>query len=324
MFPPVVADGIAYASAMALLACGITLIYMCTRTFNFAHASMATWGLFIVYTGVELYGGSPYYYFPFAFLFGGLLGAICYIWINGPLLRRRASEVTLMMSTLGYELILLSALQMYSDYLTLKFKLYPGLITLGTYDFRIFGIKAITVVSFVSAVGILTALHLFLVRTKFGIAIRATVENPPLANIIGINSEKVYITSWILGGGLASLGGAMISLVLTGSPVMGWTIIVTMFAASILGGLYSIYGGTLGGYLVGLAEYVGMSILAALVGPWILTYRPVVPLIIMCVALLVFPRGLAGIPWGSLLKLGRIFKGIRNKGSEGRGRVAKT
>jgi len=322
MFPPVVADGIAYASAIALMACGITLIYMCTRTFNFAHASMATWGLFIVYTGVELYGGSPYHYFPLAFLFGGLLGAICYICVNGPLIRRQASEVTLMMSTLGYELVLLSALQMYADYLTLKFKLYPRLITMGTYDFQIFGVKAITVISFVSAVTILTALHLFLVRTKFGIAIRATVENPPLANIVGINSEKVYMTSWIIGGGLASLGGAVVGLVLTGSPYMGWTIIVTMFAASILGGLYSIYGGTLGGYIVGIAEYVGMSILAGIVGPWILPYRPVVPLIIMSIALLAFPQGLAGIPWSSLIE--KVFKGVRKETSEGRGKVTKT
>lgn len=311
MIPPVVADGIAYASAIALLACGITLIYMCTRTFNFAHASMATWGLFIVYTGVELYGGSPYQYFPLAFLFGGILGAICYICINGPLLRRQASEVTLMMSTLGYELILLSTLQMYADYLTKKFKLYPRLITLGTHDFQIFGIRAVTTISFIMAVSILTTLHLFLIKTKFGIAIRATVENPPLANVIGINSEKVYITSWIIGGGLASLGGATISLVLTGSPYMGWTIIVTMFAASILGGLYSIYGGTLGGYIVGIAEYVGMSILAGIIGPWILAYRPVIPLIIMAVTLLAFPRGLAGIPWVLIVK--KIFRTVRKE-----------
>jgi len=300
--PPVVSDGIVYASAMALLASGITLIYMCTKTFNFAHASMATWGLFVVYTGVSLYGGSPYNYLVLAFLFGSLLGIMNYLFVTGPLLRRNASEVTLMMSTLGYELVLLSAVQIYADFLTKVYKLYPRLITMSTYDFQVYGIKASMILSLIIALSILISLHLFLVKTKFGIAIRATVENPDLAKIIGIDAEKVYISSWILGGGLASLGGAVAALVVTGSPYMGWSLIVSMFAASILGGLYSVYGGILGGFVIGLAEYPGLYALSGIMGNWVLAYRPVVPLIIMVIALFIFPRGLAGIPWSTLLK----------------------
>ena len=303
---PIIADGITFASALALLAFGITLLYVCTRTFNFAHASMATWGLYVMYTGVELFGGSPYQYLPLAFLFGALLGVICYIFINGPLLRRGASEVTLMMSTLGYDILLLSLIQIYCDYLTRVYKLYPRMVTMSKYDFEIFGVRAATIVSLASTIGILIALHLFLHKTRFGVAVRATIENPPLANIIGINSEIVYMTSWIIGGGLASLGGAMISMVLTGSPVMGSLMVVSMFAASILGGLFSIYGGALGGYVVGLAEYIGIYALKLSVGPWILTYRPVIPLIIMAVTLLFLPQGLAGIPWASIIER---FKG---------------
>ncbi|HDI42482.1 MAG TPA: branched-chain amino acid ABC transporter permease, partial [Candidatus Bathyarchaeota archaeon] len=135
----------------------------------------------------------------------------------------------------------------------------------------------------------------------FGVALRATIENPSLASVIGINPEIVYLVSWVIGGGLACLGGAMISMVLTGTPVMGMLIVVSMFAASILGGLYSIYGGALGGYVVGLAEYVGIYGLKTVVGPWILPYRPVIPLIIMAVTLLIFPQGLAGLPWGAIV-----------------------
>jgi len=299
--PPIIAGGLTFASALALLAFGITLLYVSTRTFNFAHASMATWGLYITYTGVELFGGTPYQYYPLAFLFGALLGVICYVFINGPLLRREASETTLMMSTLGYDLILLSVIQIYCDYLTRVYKLYPRMITMSEYDVEIFGVSASTFIAPICTIAILIALHLFLYKTKFGVALRATIENPSLASVIGINPEIVYLVSWVIGGGLACLGGAIISMVLTGTPVMGMLLVVSMFAASILGGLYSIYGGALGGYVVGLAEYVGIYGLKTLVGPWILPYRPVIPLIIMAVTLLIFPQGLAGLPWGAIV-----------------------
>ncbi|RLF08044.1 MAG: branched-chain amino acid ABC transporter permease [Thermoprotei archaeon] len=310
---PIIADGITFASALALLAFGITLLYVCTRTFNFAHASMATWGLYVAYTGVSLFGGTPYHYLPFAFLLGALLGAICYFGINGPLLRRKASDITLMMSTLGYDLVLLSFIQIYCDYLTHVYKLHPRLITLSVYDFIVFGVKASMLISLIITIGILLFLHVFLYKTRFGVAIRATIENPALSSIIGINSERVYLVSWIIGGGLACLGGALIAMVSTGTPVMGMLLVVSMFAASILGGLYSIYGGAIGGYVVGLAEYIGIYVLKGYVGTWVLSYRPVLPLIIMSTALLLFPQGLAGISWESIIKR---FKGAKKSEEE--------
>jgi len=314
MIPPVLASGLAYAGAIALMACGITIIYMCTRTFNFAHATMATWGFYITYTCLMLYGGSPYQYFPLSFLFGALLGAICYFGVNRPLLKRKASEITLMMSTMGYDMALLATIQIFCDFLTYRLGLYPRMVTMSAYDVEVAGVSASTLVSVILAVSILTILHFFLTKTKFGIAMRATIENPVLASAIGIDSEKVYLTAWLLGGGLASLGGALASMVITGTPVMGNIIIVTMFAGSILGGLYSIYGSLLGGFVVGLAEYVGTYLLSLALGGWVLGYRMVVPLVIMAVTLLFVPRGLAGLPWEKLFRKIRAYVGGRLKG----------
>ena len=319
MLHPVVAGGLAYAGAIALMACGITIIYMCTRTFNFAHATMCTWGFYVTYTMVELYGGTPYQYFPLAFLVGALLGAVCYFGINRRLLRRKASEITLMMSTLGYHMMLLALIQIYCDYLTYKLGLYPRRVTMSVHDVEVAGVRASTIVSICLAVGILTVLHLFMTRTKFGIAMRATVENPMLASVIGINSEKVYLTSWILGGGLAALGGALVSFVITATPVLGDMIIVVMFAGSILGGLYSVYGSLLGGFVVGLAEYLGTYGLSLVLGGWVMGYRLVIPLLIMALTLLLFPRGLAGIPWRELpTRLREALRPARVKESLGR------
>ena len=99
-------------------------------------------------------------------------------------------------------------------------------------------------------------------------------------------------------------------MVSTGTPVMGMLLVVSMFAASILGGLYSIYGGAIGGYVVGLAEYIGIYVLKGYVGTWVLSYRPV---IIMSTALLLFPQGLAGISWESIIKR---FKGAKKSEEE--------
>ncbi|MFX0054284.1 MAG: branched-chain amino acid ABC transporter permease [Promethearchaeota archaeon] len=324
ILPPLVADGLAYGSGLALLACGITLIYMTTRTFNFAHASMCTWGLFVIYSGYYLTGLTPYVFFPLAFLLGAGQGLVWYLVCNRYLLRRGADETVLMMSTLGYELLLLSFVQMFADVLT-SIGAYPRLITMSTVDFEILGMRAITVISLISAIAILATLHLYLTRTKFGLAIRATVENTSLAGVTGINSERVYLTAWILGGGLAGLGGAYMGMVATGSPVLGWGIIVPMFAASILGGLYSIYGGIVGGYIVGLAEYVLLAALAVVVGSGILPYRQVIPLAIMVIVLLVLPQGLAGLTRQDLKKLimKETWVGLGQRGSRRLGQLAR-
>lgn len=306
------ASGLIYASALALAAGGITLLYITTKTFNFAHASMATWGFYVVYSGVVLIGGTPYQYFPFAFLFGSLLGVICYYGLNRPLLGRRASDITLMMSTLGYDLILLSAIQMYADYLTFGFKLFPRRVSMGLFDFELFGTRAAAVILPLMAVVFLSGLHMFLVKTKFGVAMRATIENPVLAGASGINSDRIYLVSWVIGGGMAALGGAAMAMAITGTPVLGMNAVPFMFAGAILGGLHSLYGGILGGFVVGMAEYAGVFALSQRFGPWVLGYRMGIPLLLMAATLLIFPRGLAGIPWIALA--GKLFgkkKGVK-------------
>jgi branched-chain amino acid transport system permease protein len=71
--------------------------------------------------------------------------------------------------------------------------------------------------------------------------------------------------------------------------------LVSIFASSILGGLSSIYGAVLGGYMIGLVEVLGIFQLSRVVGGWILPYRIIFPLLIMAVTLLVFPKGLSGL-----------------------------
>jgi len=310
--PAWLASGLAYASGLSLTAGGITLLYITTRTFNFAHASMATWGFYVVYTGTVLYGGTPYRWLPLSFLLGALLGVICYLVLNRHLLARKANTITLMMSTLGYDLVLLAFIQMYCDYLTYSLKLFPRRVTMSVYDIELFGTSGASIILPLTAVAVLSLLHLFITRTKFGTAMRATIENSLLAGASGINSDWVYLASWVIGGGMAALGGAFMAMAMTGTPVLGMTTIPFMFAGAILGGLHSLYGGILGGFVVGLAEYAGVYFLAAEVGSWVLGYRMAIPLLIMAVTLMVFPQGLAGA-WATMV--GKVT-GLRKRGVE--------
>jgi len=295
---PWMASGLVYASGIALCAGSITLLYMSTRTFNFAAASLATIGFYVVYTGIQSLGGVPYYYYPFSFIVGALLGVICYYGLNRPLLKRGAVEITLMMSTLGYDLILLSFVQMYADYLTSAYKWFPRRVTLNhiDLDFQIFGARPSATLLPLIAIACLIILHLFLTRTKFGISMRATIENPILAGASGINSDRVYLVAWVIGGGMCSLGGAFIAQAQTGHPFMGATIIPLMFAGAILGGLHNLYGGILGGLVIGMTEYAGVFYLSQQFGPWVQGYRMGIPLLVMAITLIAFPRGLSGIP----------------------------
>lgn len=299
---PWLSSGLIYASGLALTAGSITLLYIVTRTFNFAVASMATIGFYVVYTGVTLFGGLPYQYYPFVLIIGAITGIICYYGLNRPLLYRKAAETTLMMSTLGYDLILLSLIQMYADFLTYNFKLFPRRVTMNLFDFELFGERAAAFILPLIAIVFLLVLHFFLTKTKFGIAMRATIENPTLAGASGINSDRVYLVSWIISGGMACLGGSFMSMAMTGTPVMGMYTIPLMFAGAILGGLGNIYGGILGGMVIGLTEYAGVYLLAQNFGPWILGYRMGIPLFIMAATLLVFPRGLSGIPLAKIIR----------------------
>ncbi len=294
---------LAYSSGIAVGAAGITMIYMATRTFNFAHASMIAWGFYIVFSLYSFFGGSPYYYFPAAALFSGLLGVITYIGVNRRLLKAGASTVTLMMSTLGVDLIYFAFLNIYADYLTTACKIPTARYFVLELKDIILGyvgetpIKAIGIIAPIVVVALTILLHSFLTKTKFGIAIRASIENPSLASTLGINPDIVYLTAWFIGGALAGLAGALLSLVVSGYPAVGMTLIVTFFCGAIVGGLYSIFGSLLGGLLIGLSEFLGIYGLSVTLGGWVLAYRPMIPLLIMAATLLAYPSGLGGINW---------------------------
>ncbi len=147
-----------------------------------------------------------------------------------------------------------------------------------------------------------------LTRTQFGIAMRATVENAPLAAVVGINIKMVSIVSWVITGGLAGLAGTFLPLWFQSGPGSGGMLSTSIFASSVVGGLSNIYGAMLGGYVISLLEVWGSYLLMRQVGLWIGAYRMLIPLTLMSVILLFEPGGLASIIDKLRTRYGRLKK----------------
>ena len=300
MIDPLFGGAVIFASLLSLLSVGLTLTYMTTKVPNFAHASLAAVGAYVTLTTIELLGGSPYLFLPLAFFVGGLIGFVQYRIIFKPLIRRGVNVIGLMVATLAMEFIFLSFLNIYADSLSKELKIRSRYFLLTSADFEIAGIPGLLIVASILVAATATVLYLFLTKTKFGIAIRAAIEDPALASVVGVNTNRVYSVSWLIAGALGALSGALLPLWFAGNPDMGSKLIVSVFAASIIGGLGNVYGAVLGGFVIGFAELLGTDFLANQLGPWVIPYRPLIPLLAIAITLLLAPKGLLGVDWRAI------------------------
>jgi len=301
---PIFSDAVIFASLLALLSIGLTLTYLTTRVPNFAHASFATIGVYIALITSRVWETSPYFAIPIAFAISGVVAVALYTFILKPLIRKGASQAIQMVATLAFDLIMIAVLNITADYIVKTFQVTSREFTLRSYDAEFMGLPLIVFVAPAVVIILAITLHIMLRKTKFGIAMRAVTENPDLSGTVGINVKLVYGVSWLFGGGLAGIAGALMSLWFQGDPNLGPQLIPSIFAASIVGGFLSIYGAIAGGLLVGLTEVLGTRFLAGELGSWLIAYRPLIPLVFIVVTLLLAPRGLAGINWSKLKRHG--------------------
>jgi len=301
---PIFSDAIIFASLLALLSIGLTLTYLTTRVPNFAHASFATIGIYIALIATKVWDTSPYIAIPIAFVVSGVVAVALYTFILKPLIRKGASQAIQMVATLAFDLVMIAMLNITADFIVKTYKVTSREFSLRSYDGEFMGLPLIVFVAPIAIAILAITLHLMLRKTKFGIAMRAATANSDLAGIVGINVKLVYGVSWLLGGGIAGIAGALMSLWFQGDPNLGPQLIPSIFAASIAGGFLSIYGAIAGGLLLGFTEVLGTRFLAGEFGAWLIAYRPLIPLVFIVATLLLAPRGLAGINWSKLRRHG--------------------
>jgi branched-chain amino acid transport system permease protein len=319
LIDPALTNGILYGCLYSLLCVGLTLTYMTTKVPNFAHADFAVFAIFAAATTVGLGNlRSSYMTIPVGFLVGGGVAVTMYLLVLKPLTKRGANIVTLMIATLGVDIILTAFLgSFFLDFIGTTYA--RVLADRGYYLFQlnqlpdpgsIFGLKPIYIVAPITLVITTVALGYLLSRTKFGVAMRAAIENPNLARVVGINVDRVYLISWFIAGSLAGVGGVLYAIGVPSPTNTSTLIIVNIFAGSVLGGLGSIYGGIIGGFLIGFTEIYLSSVLINFAdsvwgyaaGSAVGTFQPGIPLAIMIIALLVIPKGLTSVDWKRLLK----------------------
>jgi len=292
---PTIVGWLTYSAFLSLMALGITLLYRTTKVANFAHASFVTIGAYVTYTLTVVFGSNPYAGLPVAFFVVGIVGLALFYSVLEPLRRRKSSTVMLMIATLSIDVMLSGVINIHADYLTSAYAVPSRNILMSGSDFKFIGQPGILFIALGTLALCTAALYILLNFTTLGIALRASMENPELAEAIGVNVSMMLAVSWFVGGGLAGIAGALIPLWTEVNPSIGTILLASMFCASIVGGLEQIYGAILGGLLLGLVDIVGTSELASLVGAWVAFYEPVIPLLVLSATLILAPRGLAGI-----------------------------
>ena len=275
MIAQYLADGIVLGATLALGAIGLTLTYNILRFANFAHGEFLTFGAYFALLFVGAFsGGATLGPFTFGWSFlGGLVLALLL-----------TAVVALVIASFGASLMLRNVIvfvwgsqpEYYTRSIAIAQEVLPG-VRLSANEIFVVALTAVLMV----------ALHLFLTRTRLGQQMRAVSDNPALAQVTGIDVRRIVRWVWIIGGGLAAVGGAMFGLTVQVSPEMGFTLILPMFAAAILGGIGSIYGAVLGGLIIGIAQ----SLSVAFIDPG---YKPAVAFALMFLILLVHPTGILG------------------------------
>ena len=295
------ADAIVYACLFALMSMGLTLTYMTTKVPNFAHGSFVTVAVYLAFTLYHFDNILAYYSIPFAFLLVGGIAVVMYRLVLRPLAARGASLVSRMIATFAVDIVFVGIFGIYSDLLSNVFQTFNSkFFVLAGSDIQVFGESGLVLAAPICLVLVTAILWLSLTRTKFGIAMRAAVENPNLAGVLGINIERVYLVSWFIAGGLAGLAGTLMVLWLPGNPHVGSDFIVAIFASSILGGLFSVYGAVIGGVLVGGLTVLVTVYAGQLFGSWVDAWEVAMPMLIMVVSLLIVPQGVTSVNWKRL------------------------
>ncbi len=294
-------DGILVGSILSLGAIGLTLVMHILKFANFSHAELLSIGAYCALTfDTVLAAIAP----PMATLFSpfsmsaalalAMLASAAFTGGTAIIvdqlvfrrLRNKAGALTMVFASFGVALIIRNVIGLIFGLNTQRYSDEISFATMVSAD-PLLLIKPDQVAILVMALMAMVALHLLLTRTTLGFALRAVAENPTLAQVNGIPLESVVRLTWIIGGGLAAIAGVLYGIDNQLSPVMGRDLVLSLFAAAIVGGLGSVSGAMFGGFIVGLASSFAILLLPA-------GYKPAIPFLVILVTLYIRPNGLFG------------------------------
>ncbi len=280
--PAVIVSGIVSGSAYALLALGIVIIFRSTDTVNFAIGDIGTLAVFM--TATMIAAGLPIWLgLIAAIVIAGLLGIITERTLIRPLGHSRNYVFIALVVTIGLGLLIHAGI--FVGWGT-RPQAFPVLIE-GTV--KMFGI-ALTwnkiLAAGIAAVAMI-AIAWFFKKTPFGIAMRATADDPVAARMVGIDSGRVAAIAWFLGCGIAAIASFFLAADTSLNPNLTLSPLFRAFAGVFLGGLTSMAGAVIGGFTIGVLDNVAGRYISA-------SYRDTMVFAIIVLVLFIRPAGVLG------------------------------
>lgn len=278
LFAQQVLNGLVTGSVYSLVALGLTLIYGTMQVPNFAHGQLFMLGAYIAYAATR--AGLHYWAALVAAVIGvAALGVVLERLVFRPL--RHAPHLNSMIAALGMMLFLEAVAQnIWGEEFRHMDSPYGGVVS-------VFGLLVTShrLILLGAAAALMAALLVFLTRTLAGSAIRATAQNPEGALLVGIDTNRVAMVTFGISAALAAFAGVLIAPISLVYPSMGAMITLKAFVIVVLGGMGSVPGALIGGYLLALAESLGGTYVSA-------TYQDLVAFVMLALVFTFKPTGL--------------------------------
>lgn len=286
----IIANGLYLGAQYALIALGLTLIFSLMNVLNFAHGQMYVFGGFVTYT-VVVQLGLPFIVGLFASaIVLAVMGAAIEKFLFAPVVRRSKRDESTMLLAAGVAFFLDAViLLLFGEKQRGVPKIVNGVLNLDMriimpYDRILIGVLAILLI--VAFIG-------FMNYSKTGRAMRALAQDKMAAQLMGVNVSRYSMVGFALGAMLAGLVGGLLVTITGVNLGMGGPTSVKAFLMIMIGGAGVISGAIAGGFILGMMESVGLTVLSA--------YGDITYLVIfasLMVFLAIRPQGLMGKPWG--------------------------
>ena len=276
-------NGLVLGSMYAIVASGLTLIWGTMKMLNFAHGELYMLGGYVLYFTLMVFGMHPFWAVFLAMLVVFFVGVLIERVLLHPLLDKPGWDVSPLVVTLGISIFLQNfALKVWGE----RFKNVPYFIE-GTMETAGFRIAYQRILILVVAATVMFGFWMYVKKSRFGIALRATAQDREAATILGINSHRIYMLTFGISSALAALAATMLAPLFLINPWMGIPPQLKAFIVVVLGGLGSFGGAILGGFLLGTIESLAIVFLSS-------EWKDVVSFLVLILILIIRPSGFFG------------------------------
>ena len=279
-----VINGLSLGSVYALIAVGYSLVYSILLFSNFAHGGFLVIGGYACYYALKAMGTNIWVAAVLSLLAGGVSAILTERLAYKPIRERTNVTLYLLIASMGMSIVIEN---LFVVTVGGRFRALPPVIP--TNPVNLFGLattSAFDLLSLVTSVVCLVGLQLFLVKTKWGLAIRAASYNLRTAGLMGVNVNLLISIVFFVAGLLAAVGGIFLSVRYTLYPQLGM-ITIKAFVAAVIGGLGSLPGAVVGSLILGLAEMLTAGFVSS-------QFRDLVVFAMLIITLLVRPTGFFG------------------------------